>query len=358
MNLNERLIAWENLRLAYANASRGKRGKAPVAGFETLLADNLLELQGELAGQTYQPGRYRHFHVHEPKRRLISAAPFRDRVVHHALCNVSVPYFEKAFIANSFANRAGKGTHKAINACQQYSRGYKYALQCDVRQFFPSIDHTILRRTLKAMLPDDSLLWLVDRILASGRGVLAEEYQMVYFPGDDPSTGSGQGIFAAGRPRGLPIGNLTSQWWANCYLDPFDHFVRRELSCPAYLRFVDDFVLFSDSRSELMDWRAAILTRLARYRLTLHEESAYPRKVTEGLPFLGFVLFPDHRRLKARKGYHFRRRLRQRIEQGTQQQVKDSVQGWLNHVRYGDTFGLSRAMLAGFDLLAAGDGYV
>lgn len=344
MNLNEQMTEWENLRLAYANASRGKRGKAPVAAFESLLADHLLDLQGELAGQTYQPGCYRHFYVHEPKRRLISAAPFRDRVVHHALCNASVPYFEKAFITNSFANRAGKGTHRAINACQQYTRGYKYALQCDVKQFFPSIDHTSMRRTLKAMLPDDSLLWLVDRILASGRGVLAEEYQMTYFPGDD--------IFAAERPRGLPIGNLTSQWWANCYLNPFDHFVRRELSCTAYLRYVDDFVLFSDSRSELMDWREAVIARLARYRLTLHEESAYPREVNEGLPFLGFVLFPDHRRLKARKGYHFRRRLRHRITYGTQREVKDSVQGWLNHVRYGDTFGLSRAMLAGFDLLA------
>jgi RNA-directed DNA polymerase len=349
MNLNERMLDWQNLRRAYHNASRGKRGKAPVAAFETLLADHLLDLQGELAGQTYRPGRYRHFYVHEPKRRLISAAPFRDRVVHHALCNVSVPHFEKAFIANSFANRTGKGTHKALAACQQYSRGYKYALQCDVKQFFPSIDHAILRRTLKTMLPDESLLWLVDRILASGSGVLAEEYQMTYFPGDD--------IFAAARPRGLPIGNLTSQWWANCYLNPFDHFVRRELSCTAYLRYVDDFVLFSDSRSQLMDWQEAIISRLRRYRLTIHEESAYPREVNEGLPFLGFVVFPDHRRLKARKGHTFRRRLQHRVAHGTQRQVGASVQGWLNHARYGDTLGLRCAMLAEFDLLAAGGGY-
>jgi RNA-directed DNA polymerase len=346
MDLNEQMIEWQNLRLAYHNASRGKRGKAPVAGFESLLADRLLELQEELARQTYQPGKYRHFYVHEPKRRLISAAPFRDRVVHHALCNVSVPYFEKAFIANSFANRLGKGTHKALDLCQQYARRYKYALQCDVKQFFPSIDHAILRKILKAMLPDDSLLWLADRILASGRGVLAEEYQMTYFPRDN--------IFAAARPRGLPIGNLTSQWWANCYLNPFDQFVRRTLSCPAYLRYVDDFVLFSDSRSELMDWQEAIIARLRRYRLTIHEESAYPREVNEGLPFLGFVIFPDHRRLKARKGHTFRRRLQHRVAHGTQRQVKDSVQGWLNYVRYGDTFGLSRAMLSKFDLLADG----
>lgn len=349
MNLNEKMIAWQNLRLAYHNAARGKRGREPTARFEALLADNLLDLQEELTAQTYQPGKYRSFYVHEPKRRLISAAPFRDRVVHHALCNVAAPYFEKAFIANSFANRLRKGTHRAIAACQQFSRQYKYALQCDVRQFFPSIDHAILRRVLKSMLPDSSLLWLVDRILASGRGVLSEEYQMVYFPGDS--------LFAARRPRGLPIGNLTSQWWANCYLNPFDHFVRRELSCTAYLRYVDDFVLFSDSRRELMGWREAILARLGRYRLTIHEESAYPKEVSEGLPFLGFVIFPDHRRLKARKGYAFRRKLGHRLAHGTQEGVKDSLMGWINHVRYADTFGLRRALLSEFGLLAEGGGY-
>lgn len=346
MELQERFIRWQNLRLAYQKAARGKRGREPTARFEALLADHLLDLQEELTRQTYQPGQYRSFYVHEPKRRLISAAPFRDRVVHHALCNVTVRHFEKLFIANSFANRAGKGTHLALDVCQQYARRYKYALQCDVRQFFPSIDHALLRKTLKSMLPDDSLMWLVDRILASGRGVLSEEYQMVYFPGDD--------LFSAGRARGLPIGNLTSQWWANCYLNPFDHFVRRELSCPAYLRYVDDFILFSNSRRELMDWRAAVIDRLARYRLTLHEESAYPRAVGEGLPFLGFVIFPDHRRLKARKGHHFCRRLQHRMAHGTQQNVRDSVLGWLNHARYGDTFGLRRALLAEFDLLADG----
>jgi RNA-directed DNA polymerase len=347
MNLNEQMLNWENLRLAYHNAARGKRGNAPAAGFEALLADHLLELQEELQQKTYRPGNYHSFYIHEPKKRLISAAPFRDRVVHHALCNISVPYFEKLFIANSFANRTGKGTHRALDCCQQYTRRHKYALQCDVKQFFPSIDHATMRAALQAMLPDDSLLWLIDRILTSGSGVLSQEYQMVYFPQDD--------LFASLRTRGLPIGNLTSQLWANCYLNPFDHFVRRELSCRAYLRYVDDFVLFSDSRSELMQWRTAILDRLARYRLTLHEESAFPRAVSEGLPFLGFVLFPDHRRLMARKGYQFRRRLRYRMANGTHKDVNDALQGWLNHARYGDTFGLRRAMLAGFNLLASGD---
>jgi len=139
MDLQEQLCDWGNIRLAHQNASRGKRGRGATAAFEMLLADNLLELQRGLSEQTYQPGKYTSFHIHEPKKRLISAAPFRDRVVHHALCNVTVPYFERLFIPDSYANQKGKGTHRALDRCTRFARRYKYVLQCDVRQFFPSI---------------------------------------------------------------------------------------------------------------------------------------------------------------------------------------------------------------------------
>jgi retron-type reverse transcriptase len=343
MNLHEQTCNWSNLQLAYQNASRGKRGRGATAEFESLLADNLLELESELQEQTYQPGAYSSFYIHEPKKRLISAAPFRDRVVHHALCNVTVPYFEKLFIADSYANRVGKGTHRAIDGCQQFARKYKYVLPCDIAQFFPSIDHEVLRSILAGMLPDESVLWLVDRILASGRGILAGEYDMIYFPGDD--------LLSVNRPRGLPIGNLTSQWWANCYLNPFDHFVRRELGCRAYLRYVDDFLLFDNDIKRLMRWRTAIMKRLERFRLTLHVRSAYPRPVTEGIPFLGFMIFPDHRRLKQRKGFAYRRKLRHLLQTADTKTVRASVQGWVNHVRYADTLHLRQSMLKEFDLL-------
>ncbi len=352
MELQERLTDWENLRQAYRNASRGKRGRAPAAAFEYHLADNLLELQAELQEKTYQPGRYNSFFIHEPKKRLISAAPFRDRVVHHALCRITTPYFERQFLPDSYANRLGKGTHRALDCCTQFARRFKYTLQCDVRQFFPSVDHAILKDSLMKMLPDESVTWLIERILQSGQGVLSEEYEMVFFPGDDPSTGSGQGLFAANRPRGLPIGNLTSQWWANCYLNPFDQFVKRELSCRGYLRYVDDFLLFSDSKHELMDWRAAIIEWLQRFRLTIHEETAYPKPVTEGIPFLGFILFPDSRRLKQRKGFAFRRKLRWLVQTGIQPKIKASVQSWINHTRYADTYRLRMAVLREAHLLA------
>jgi RNA-directed DNA polymerase len=344
MNLQEELCNWENLRLAYQNASRGKRGRGATAAFEMLLADHLLELQRELSEQTYQPGGYNSFHIHEPKKRLISAAPFRDRVVHHALCNITAPYFEKLFIADSYANQKGKGTHRALDRCTQFARRYKYVLPCDVRQFFPSIDHAILREILGRMLPDESVMWLVDKILASGRGVLSEEYEMVYFPGDD--------LLSVNRPRGLPIGNLTSQWWANCHLNPFDQFVKRELGCRAYVRYVDDFLLFGDDKSELMDWRNKILKRMERFRLTLHEESAFPKPASKGIPFLGFQIYPEHRRLKPRKGYAFRRKMFHLMKFASREKLNATIQGWINHVRHGDTFGLRRSMLMEFQLLA------
>lgn len=353
MNLHEQTCDWVNLRLAYQNASRGKRGRPATAAFESLLADNLLELEQELKEQTYQPGEYNNFYIHEPKQRLISAAPFRDRVVHHALCNVSVPYFEKLYIGDSYANRVGKGTHRAIDRCQQFARKYQYVLQCDIAQFFPSIDHVVLRQTLKSMLPDESLSWLIDRILASGQGVLAEEYDMVYFPNDDPSTGSGQGLLSVNRPRGLPIGNLTSQLWANCYMNPLDHFVRRELGCKAYVRYVDDFLLFGNDKNQLMKWRDAIVARLQRLRLTLHRGSAHPRPVKEGISFLGFVIFPDYRRVKQRKGFAYQRKLRHLIQTAGQETIRSSVQGWNNHVRYGDTLHLRQSIFKELNLLYA-----
>jgi retron-type reverse transcriptase len=141
-----------------------------------------------------RPRPYTSFYIHEPKRRLISAAPFRDRVVHHALCNLIEPVFERTFIADSFANRVGKGTHRALERVQKLARRFPYVLQCDIRQFFPSIDHAILRDILAGKIGDSGILWLIDRILESGIGVLKAEYEMVYFSGDD--------LFAVNRARG------------------------------------------------------------------------------------------------------------------------------------------------------------
>lgn len=252
------------------------------------------------------------------------------------------PAFEASFIHHSYANRVSKGTHRALDTCQNWAKRYRYVLACDVVQFFPSIDHQILQATLNRRVRDPATQRLIALILASGVGVLSEAYDMVYFPGDD--------LFAANRARGLPIGNLTSQFWANCFLNSFDHFVVRELRCPAYLRYVDDALLFADDKHSLWRWRQAIVERLARLRLIIHEEKAQVRPVTEGISFLGFVVYPTHRLLKRRKGIAYRRKLAGLLdayEQGQldQQALDHSIRGWINHVRYGDTWGLRNAIL-------------
>jgi retron-type reverse transcriptase len=290
----------------------------------------------------YQPGAYHSFHIHDPKKRLISAAPFRDRVVHHALCNLIEPVFERSFIYDSYANRVGKGTHKALDRASHYARHYRYFLPCDVRQFFPSIDHEILYRILGRKIENPDMMWLVGQILRSGVGVLSGEYEMVYFQNDD--------LFAVQRPRGLPIGNLTSQFWANCYLSPFDHFVKRELRCKGYVRYVDDFLMFSDDKHQLQDWREQIICRLQGLRLTLHENSAQIKPAIDGIPFLGFHVFPTHRRLKRRKGIAFQRKLKELMQSYRNgllplDKVNAAVLGWVNHVRYADTWGLRRSLL-------------
>ncbi|MCC6298350.1 MAG: RNA-dependent DNA polymerase [Anaerolineales bacterium] len=338
---------FENLYLAYRKARRGKRGRAQPAMFERVQDDELLNLQEELQTFAYKPGAYHSFFIHDPKKRLISAAPFRDRVVHHALCRVIEPIWERKFIFDSYANRVGKGTHLALDRAQAYARQFAYVLQCDVKQFFPSIDHEILRNEFARRIRDDGALWLCDQILQSGAGVLSEEYDMTYFNGDN--------LLAANRPRGLPIGNLTSQFWANVYLNEFDHFVKRELRCPAYVRYVDDFLLFSNDKRELSNWRSAVIQKLAGLRLTLHEESAQVYPARTGIPFLGFRVFPDRRRVKRRKVVHFRRKLRRLLETYSTgglsfEKLNASVQGWINHVRFADSWGLRRAVLGGIRL--------
>lgn len=335
-NLWEQIIAWSNLYFAFRQAARGKRGSAPAARFEYGVADRLVALADDLQTLRYRPGDYTHFYIHEPKHRKISAAPFRDRVVHHALCNVIEPYFEAQFIAHSYANRQGKGTHRAVDQLQVWAQRYRYVLRLDVVKHFPSLDHDVLRSVLADVIHDERALWLADQIIASGAGILADEYTMVWFADDD--------LFAATRPRGLPIGNLTSQFWSNCYLHRLDQFVVETLRCPAYLRYVDDFALFSDDKRQLWAWKHAIVDKLASLRLVIHPEGQV-MPVTEGIPWLGWVVWPKQRRVKARNAVHFRRRLEHTIDlyqRGaiTFAELDASVKGWVNHVRYGDTWGL------------------
>ncbi len=352
-HLYPQIYDFENLYRAYRNARRGgKRKHDAVAAFEVYLEENLWTLHAELHDKVYRPGPYRNFvvgpwrrgHLWAPKRRLISAAPFRDRVVHHALCNVIQPIFEARFIYDSYACRVGKGTHAAVDRCQDFARRRRYVLQCDVRQFFPSVDHRILRGMLARHIADPDALWLIDRILESSAGAraLAREYDMVWFPGDD--------LLAATRPRGLPIGNLTSQFWANVYLNRLDYFVKQTLRCRCYVRYCDDFLLFHDDKAVLHAWRQAIIDHLAGLRLKLHEERAAVYPTRTGIPFLGFRVFPYYRRVLHNKVHAFARRLR-RLRAGYEagelsaEAVRLSVQGWVAHAAHAQSYRLRCRLL-------------
>ncbi len=274
------IVSFANLHAAAVEALRGKRGRVYAGRFFRDLESNLLGLQKELLAQRYTPGAYRTFWIQDPKPRLISAAPFRDRVVHHALVRVIEPFFERRFIHHSYACRRGKGTHAALAQFVTWARSSRHVLKLDVRKFFPSIDHDILKARLRRTLKDADTLWLCDLIID---GSNEQEPVGVYFPGDD--------LFSPlARRRGIPIGNLTSQFFGNVYLDPLDHHVTDELRCGRYLRYVDDFCCFADDKAELSELRARLSGYLDGLRLRLNEGKSRVRRVSEGITFLGFVV--------------------------------------------------------------------
>ena len=341
-NLYPIITDFEHLRQAFKKAARGKRGRPDVAMFEYHIEYNLLTLQSELRDKTYCPGPYYNFRIYDPKPRLISAAPFRDRVVHHALCRVIEPLFERRFIHDSYACRKGKGTHAALDRSQKFSRRYPYVLKCDIERFFPSMDHSLLMAQLERVIADPDTLGLCDRILKSGETIHRNEIQPRYFPGDD--------LFAVLRPKGLPIGNLTSQFWANVYLNPLDHFVKRELGCKGHVRYVDDFLLFAENKAILHHWKQSIIEFAATLRMRLHERQASVFPVGTGIPFLGWRIYPGYRRLKRRNGVAFQRRfarLRALFAEGKigWEDMDASVKGWVAHAAHGDTWGLRRSLL-------------
>jgi retron-type reverse transcriptase len=336
-NLWETLTDFPNLLRAAFQARRGKRFRANVARFEFHLERELLRLQEELRSRSYRPGGYRTFAIREPKPRLISAAPYRDRVVHHALCRVLEPVFEPAFIADSYACRPGKGTHAAVDRCQQFARRYRFVLKGDVRKYFPSMDHAVLKGLLRRKLKDPDVLWLADLLID---GSNAQEPMQAWFHGDDLFT-------PWERRRGLPIGNQTSQFFANVYLNPLDHFAKEVLRARGYLRYMDDFLLFHDDSGWLAAARGQIEDRLGAMRLLLHPGKRAISQTSDGVRFVGYRVFPTHRLLPRAGVTRMKRRLagmRRALEAGTLSAAafRQRSQSWLGHAGHADTFGLQR----------------
>lgn len=329
-HLFEELISFDNLLLAAEKAQNGKRSKPNVVQFMFNMEKELFRIQEELRTQRYRPGAYNAFYILEPKKRLVSAAPFKDRVIHHALCNIIEPIFERCFIYDTYANRKGKGTHQAILRYHEYARQYPYVLKCDIRKFFPSIDHELLKAELRRKIACKKTLWLIDAIIDASN---PQEEHIAYFAGDDLFT-------PYQRRRGLPIGNLTSQFWGNVFMSRFDHFVKEQLKAPGYIRYVDDFVLFAESKAQLKEWKVAIDGYLDKFRLMLHPRKTQIYTTQSGVPFLGFRVFPYHRTVKKESVRRYTRNLRRKLRLRSQgllsaQELENGLNSWLGHVRFG-----------------------
>ena len=261
------------------------------------LEPELLRLQVELQSGRYQPGVHRTFMISDPKPRRIAKAPFRDRVVHHAVVQVLQPLYESCFLFDSYATRPGKGTHAAIRRAQLFVRRWPWYLKMDVEHYFESVDHDMMLDLLQRKLKDRRLLALLERIIRNS---------------DPPG-------------RGLPIGNLTSQFLANVYLDPFDHYVKETLRAPGYLRYMDDFVLFSSDRQQLRDLCPLLAAYLAeRLNLRLKDKATWLNRSNHGLSFLGRRIFPHYVRLRPANRRRSLKRMQAKLTAWAAGEVSDS----------------------------------
>ena len=336
-NLWSNIIDFDNLLFASRKAQRGKRFQENVLRFNYDLEAELFDIRDELMEKTYQPGEYKTFEIYEPKKRMISAAPYRDRVVHNALCNVIEPIFEKSFIYDSYANRKEKGTHKALDRFVKYFRSSQYVLKCDIVKYFPSIDHEILKNLLRRKIKCKDTLWLIDLIIDNSNPQIPVH---AYFASDNLFT-------PFERKKGLPIGNLTSQFFANVYLNQLDHFIKDKLGIKKYVRYVDDFAVFSDDKLFLKELRQKIELELEKYRLRIHPVKSQITHVTYGENFLGFRIFPNKIRVKSDNLRRARRRmkdLQDDYKNGLKgmDEIGQSIQSWVSHLNYGDTYRLRK----------------
>lgn len=333
---------FQALRQAARRAALGKRRKPGAAAFLARLEPELLAMEQALQTGTWRPGGYTSFLVHDPKPRTVSAAPFRDRVVHHALCHVIQPLFERRFIHDSYANRLGKGTHAAVARYETFRDRYRFVLRCDIYRYFPAVDHAVLKQDIARVVRCSQTLRVIGHIID---GSNPQEPVLIHYPGDDLFT-------PHERRRGLPIGNLTSQLFANVYLDPIDHLVKDRLRAPGYVRYVDDLAIFHNDPHALRDIRDALHDALAARRLSLHPRKTWLAPTSDPSRFLGFELHSDgRRRLPADNVARFRNRLRGLRDRWwagtvTEAEIRQRVGAWVAHASHAHTRRLRLAMFA------------
>ena len=317
-NLFDKIIETQNLYLSAKKAFRGKKFKRTTMPFYFNLENEILDIQRSLNEGSYQALPYKVFKIYEPKERNICCAEFKDRVVHHAIMNVLEPVFERRLIGDTYACRVGKGTYKALKKSQGLLRKYNYYLKADIKKYFESIDHHLLKILMRKIFKDKRLISLLDVIISR----------------QPPYTETG---------KGLPIGNLTSQHLANVYLGELDLFIKHELKVKAYIRYMDDFILFSNDKKELNVFLKKIRDFLFEsLQLELKEKAVRISPVSEGLAFLGYRVFRGLIRLQRAKLVRFRRNIIKLEEKRIQDKIREedlinSVRSVIAHVSHGNT---------------------
>lgn len=318
------LCSYSNLELAFKRARKHKTLKPYVIAFGANLKNNLSLLRTELLLHSYTPKPLEIFILRDPKTRKISKSDFRDRVIHHALCNIIEPFFEESFIHDSYANRIRKGTLKAIERFEYFQRkvthnfrDYAFVLKADIRHYFDEVDHALLLSILQKKIKDPRVLWLVKRIL---------------------------GNYSMQSGKGMPLGNLTSQFFANVYLNELDQFVKHQLRAKYYIRYVDDFVIFHHSREELKRiFQEISLFLQEKLALELHPTKSCIIPLYRGTEFLGLKLFLHHKLIKLKNMRKFYRKFQElcgEYHHGavTYDQAYEFIEGWMAYAKNADTY--------------------
>lgn len=325
------ITTFAKLHAAFQRARRAKRGKGGEPAFYLDLEANLLAMSASLNAGTWKPQPYRFFHIWHGKDRIVSEAAFADRVVHHALVGALEPLFDSGFIAQSYACRKGKGAHAAVARCQALARQHQYFLKLDIRRYFDNIRHATLLELIGRRVSDPGILRLCAVIME----------------------GAGLPHVPVGAGHGLPIGNLTSQFWANVYLDPLDHLAESLVGAGHYLRYMDDVVAFSDSKAQLWQLKAAAQRLVeAELGLTLKESVTLVAPVSEGVPWLGHRVHPGTVRLDHASRRRLGRKLRNsaaRLATGRATETVEAARAasLCAHVQHANTLKLRQAILAG-----------
>lgn len=301
-NLYEEIIALPNLYHAYDEAKKDKIDSS-FRKFNKDLHQNLWKLHEELLGQNYRPSHYTIFYVSDYKKRRIMAPNFKDHIVHHAIYNYLEQLYDSIFIYDSFACRKGKGTHKGFERLKGFINKYNpegYFMKCDITKYFYSIDHHKLISIIEKKIKDKNLLWLLEKIINSHKEDSLPSH-----------------IFNSNykeQRKGIPIGNLTSQLFANIYLNELDYFIKHKLQVRHYIRYVDDFVILSKDKNYLHDiWQKIHNFLKSQLYLKLEQRKTHINKISFGIDFLGYVTFKRYVRVRNRNYRRFRTQLRERI---------------------------------------------